>query len=305
MRFGQPRGPWVDVNRPKTALPGSAGDAASTVPTFAVVTQLIALSTWANAFLRKGFEATPLNRDHSAIRMCNKVAFADLRGLLRAREVPVAADPLTWLRWLREEGCQSACLIWFPRPQQDAPLDRKAPQAEERGWILECRCADGADRWRAQWDLTNRYAPQNRSWSVVYTRVARNVEPCSSIQVEPAVLLDRLAAAIGKCADFAAAHQQAAWSECLGNARELLESPKPFDAATPADLLPRVGGNLSARQLLAACCQILSYAPKAENLPSESDPEKARSQLDALGAELHAELVQSIEAAVNAWTQGD
>jgi hypothetical protein len=305
MKYGQPRGPWVDVNRPKTALPGSAGDAASTPPPFAVVTQLIALGTWANAFLRKGFEASPLNRDHSTLKMCNKVAFADLRGLLRVREVPVAADPLTWLRWLREEGCQSAHVLWFPRPPQEGPADRKAPELQEPGWVLECRCAEGADRWRARWDLTNRYAAQNRSWSVVYTRLARNVEPTPPTQAEPAVLRDGLASAIAKCAAFAAEHKQAAWSQCLSRAQELLESPKPFDATPHADLLPRVGGTVAARQILAACSQILTHPPKAENLPAESDPERVRSQLDQLAGQLQTEVVQSIEAAVNTWAQGD
>jgi len=269
------------------------------------VAQLIALTTWANAFLRKGFDPAGLNRDHATLKICNKVAFADIRGLLKSREVPVAADPLTWLKLLREEGCQAVRLLWFPRPDEGDGADAKEFEKDEPGWALECHREGAVDHWRCRWELTNRYAPQNRSWSVVYTRVERNIEPTAGKPVEFTEVRERLSAALQECCAFANSHKQAAWEECLVKARSLLENPKPFDESDHVQLLPRVGGTLTARQALACSLQALSCKPVAgASSQADVDSDEGAATIQRLTETLHAAITQSVEPAANAWADG-
>lgn len=306
MRYGQPRGPWMDAVSAKTALSGSAGEAANIPPAVAAITQLISIATWANAFLRRSADATALNRDHSTLRICNKVAFADIRGILRSREVPIAADPLTWLKLLRDEGCK-AVRIHHVAASNGGPASDPAGEtnkAAEPGWKLETRFEDTVDRWRAQWNLTNRYAPQNRSWSVVYTRIERKVISTPEPPLELLPLRDRLNGALQELKGFAVRQNQAQWSECLTKAASLLENEKPFEESAYPDLLPRVGGTPPARQMLAACCQALSCEVDKTVAAAGLDPEQDREDYARLTSALHATVTQCVEHSANLWAEG-
>jgi hypothetical protein len=307
MRYGQPRGPWMDAVSAKTALPGAAGDAANMPPTVVTVAQLVAIATWANALLRRGADATGLNRDHSTLRVCNKVAFAEIRGLLRSREVPIAADPLTWLRLLRDEGCKAVRLRNVAVPVAGAaaePISEAVKSAAEPGWKLETQFEDTVDRWRARWNLTNRYAAEKRNWSVVYTRVERKVAPTSDSARDLAELRGRLITALSELGEFAVRQNQTQWTECLAKANAILELEKPFEDSAYPDLLPRVGGTLAGRQTLAACCQALGCEVDRSVATTGVDPEQDREDYNRLTANLHATVAQCVEHAANLWAEG-
>jgi hypothetical protein len=306
MRYGQPRGPWMDAVSAKTALPGAAGDAANMPPTVATVAQLVSIATWANALLRRGADVTALNRDHSTLRVCNKVAFADIRGLIRSREVPIAADPLTWLRLLRDEGCK-AVRLRYVSPISASPATEPASDAAktaEPGWKLETQFDDTVDRWRARWNLTNRYAAENRNWSVVYTRVERKAAPTIDSGRDPAEPRERLTSSLSELENFAARQNQVQWAECLAKARTILEFEKPFEESAYPDLLPRVGGTQPARQVLAACCQALGCEVDKSVAATGGDPEQDREDYNRLTTTLHATVAQCVEHAANLWAEG-
>lgn len=306
MRYGQPRGPWMDAVSAKTALPGAAGDAANMPPMVATVAQLVSIATWANGLLRRGADATALNRDHSTLRVCNKVAFADIRGLIRSREVPIAADPLTWLKLLRDEGCKAVRIHHVAATDAGPAADptSEATKAAEPGWKLEARIEDTVDRWRAQWNLTNRYAPQNRSWSVVYTRVERKAAPTNDPGLDLGALREHLTVALSDLQDFADRQNQASWSECLAKARSILDLEKPFEDSAYPDLLPRVAGTLAGRQMLAACCQALACEVDKSVAATGLDPEQDREDYSCLTATLHVTVAQCVEHAANLWAEG-
>ena len=306
MRYGQPRGPWMDAVSAKTALPGAAGDAANVPPTVATVAQLVSIATWANALLRRGADATGLNRDHTTLRVCNKVAFADIRGLIRSREVPIAADPLTWLRLLRDEGCKAVRLRNFAAPIAGAAGEAVSESGNlaEPGWKLETHFEDTVDRWRARWNLTNRYAAENRNWSVVYTRVERKAVPTVDPGGNIAELRERLTAALGELQGFAVRQNQSQWANCLAKAKTILELDKPFEDSAYPDLLPRVGGSPAARQTLAACCQALGCEVDKTVAGTGLDPEQDREDYNRLTANLHATVAQCVEHAANLWAEG-
>lgn len=307
MRYGQPRGPWMDAVSAKTALPGAAGDAANMPPTVATVAQLVSIATWANALLRRGADVTALNRGHSTLRVCNKVAFAEIRGLIRSREVPIAADPLTWLRLLRDEGCKAVRLrnvaVMSASDSAAEPTSETVKTAEP-GWKLETQFDDTVDRWRARWNLTNRYAAENRNWSVVYTRVERKAAPTTDPGGDLAALRERLIAAVSELQDFAGRQNQAQWEECLAKARTILELEKPFEESAYPDLLPRVGGTQPARQVLAACCQALGCDVDKSVGATAGDPEQDREDYARLTVALHATVAQCVEHAANLWAEG-
>lgn len=296
----------MDAVSAKTALPGSAGDSANTPPLVATVAQLISIATWANAFLRRGADATALNRDHSTLRVCNKVAFADIRGILRSREVPIAADPLTWLKLLREEGCKGVRLRFVSPPGATIGEEPCAAPLEsgEAGWKLETSFDATADRWSSRWNLTNRYAPQNRNWSVVYTRTERKLVPAGESPIDAAALRDRLSAALMELHSFAARQNQTQWSECLTKSRSLLDSEKPCDDSAHPDLLPRVGGTPEGRQILAACCQALGCEVDKSIAATGPDAEQDRNDYHRLTTALSATISQCVEHATNLWAEG-
>lgn len=292
----------MDALGAKTALPGSAGDAATTPPQIAVVAQLVSLTTWGNALLSRGADIAFLNRDHSTLKTCNKVAFSDIRGLLRSREVPIAADPLTWLKLLHEEGCPCIRLRHGSAAEpENAKKASGAVPGSEPDWKLETIFDEANDRWRPRWSLTNRYAAQNRRWSVVYTRVERKVPLATEATAEAEPLCERLGNALAEMQEFAARQNQTQWAECLTQAKALLDSEKPFQDSAFHDLLPRVGGTPAARQILAACCQALACEVDKSIAAVGSDPEQDRADYDRLTASLRGAIIKCVEHSANMW----
>ena len=298
MKSGQPRGPWTDAISAKTALPGSSGEAASKPPPIAALAQLVSLATWGSVYLRRDADIAALNRDHSTLRVCNKVAFAELRGLLRTREVPIAADPLTWLNLLRESGRQAIRL----RCQQPAAGHNGRI---ENSWLLETTNEGTLEQWVPHWSLTNRYAAENRRWSVVYTRTERKSGE-SSNDPPPGInlLRENLVQRLRELQELARQQNQLQWSACLQNAITILDLEKPLLDSDYPDLLPPMGGTLLARQLVASTLSAMTGEADKSVPSTGEDPDQNREEYERLTTAMHAAIPDCVQHSANLWAEG-
>lgn len=129
-----------------------------------ILAQVIALTSYGNAFLQAGELTEDFFPSHSTFQFCNKVDFKNFRKRIFSsspQEVQVANDPNEWFRSLKKSGCKKIRLFYQPTDSKEPTPDHKLAGLVGGGgtWMIETIYGRYSHYWFNRWEVTKKRGP--------------------------------------------------------------------------------------------------------------------------------------------------
>ena len=262
--------------------------------------QLIAITSYGNAFLSTGIIEDNFYPGNSTFQFCHTVTFYDHKEKWigkGTRSDLVASNPIEWFRMLKQEGCQHMRL--FHTRNTSIPFGPEHKLAGFVGgggvWLIEL-IYDGHSMFvNKHWDVAKPDDPNKHIWGVEYHRLAEAMPT-----EDQHYTIDKMRAGLGSTlqaiALFARNNNMENWAAWFDKAYSMLHQLEPEEQFYHQDLLPTEHYSLEARQLLFAAAQSWVFGGMGSwNDQSPDDQET----YDRLSGELYDAINRSIVAAVN------
>ncbi len=263
------------------------------------VAQLVALTTWGNAFLQdqENLSQPSFYPENNVFSFCEYVKFVDLNGGGAQRsEAAYASDPMQWLARLQKEGVYRLQL----RFQTEGDRMTAGFIGGGTGWLIEASGGSGSDFWESRWDLGDRNRTDKKIWRITYARIATQTT-VSAIQELKTLetIWEETQTTLTEISAFARRLEQEAFALCFDRGLASLHADHPLasthhQALSPPNTLPR-----KAEQLLAAVQMAWVFGGMGSWNDIWFDGED-QQQYDQLSSRLHTILNEAIAAAANA-----
>lgn len=273
------------------------------------IAQVVALVLEGNAALR-GIRSSGLGSEHSAMKFCEFVRFADLAKTPTGwSERQVADDPAAWFRYLKERNFSELRMSYGAsrNPNVDGAkvADRMLVGFIGGGgrWLVHAKRPNGSDYWEARWAVGDQQRADRRIWQVTYGRVAKNQAPSAGEQSDLHALRNEFGDVLDRIKAFATAHSLHGFADCFARGQEDLA------AAAPAHAFHKEFANSSLISLEAI--QLLSAAQSSwvfGGMGSWNDlgfEGKDQAAYESLSEELYRTVNRAIVAATNASAAGN
>jgi hypothetical protein len=195
-----------------------------------IVTQLLSLISYGNHYLKNGETIPRYYPDNVAFKFCHTVNFLHLNTQGdNTTENLVAADPISWFEYLKQENCRELKAYYHPSEGngQGTPDHKLAGLVGGGGtWLLEAIYPSYSDFWAARWQADRPKDPQQNIWSVSY---GRTVNGADTINFTPEINSVRkgLKAVLIDINKFALHHQLNNWADIFQGALTKLNSNEP------------------------------------------------------------------------------
>jgi hypothetical protein len=192
-----------------------------------IVTQLLSLISYGNHYLKNGETIPHYYPDNVAFKFCHTVNFLHLNTQGdNTTENLVAADPISWFEYLKQENCRELKAYYHPSEGngQGTPDHKLAGLVGGGGtWLLEAIYPSYSDFWAARWQADRPKDPQQNIWSVSY---GRTVSGADTINFTPEINSVRkgLKAVLIDINKFALHHQLNNWADIFQGALTKLNS---------------------------------------------------------------------------------
>ncbi len=270
------------------------------------VSQLVALVSYGNYFLRKGALQKSWIRTNTTFKYCNSVEFGTAKRfwlLELLGDTSLEANVLRWFRSLRSSGCTSLRLYYeHTQKKQIAPDYKLAGLVGGGGyWLIEVVYKETSTFWAPEWHVSDPTRADRKIWQVRYHVFLEN-HATKNLQFDLADVKSRLAHSLTEIADFALSQKLHNWSDTFLKARAVLHSPRPSDGIFEAEMLAPDSHSLTAQQLV--CCASEAWvfgAMGSWNDETFADDDVAQRYED-LSATLYDLLIDSILGALNVET---
>jgi hypothetical protein len=223
------------------------------------ITMAITLSTYGTAFLRDGYDIASLTLDHSSFHFVNKVNFVIAIKHFWAESTwhQYAADPISWLSKLKEEGCLEIRMI-FQVDNSESLNGQKIPDYKLAGFVggggrryLQTVFKGYSELWQSREEVTDRDSPDQKIWAVSYGRILTKQKTQAKSSWDIATTKKKLEDKLTEMVKFAQTEKLTFWAEWFSIALEPLHSNEPFEKGKSSPILPPDKINLTTMQLLA------------------------------------------------------
>jgi hypothetical protein len=269
-----------------------------------ILAQLVALTSYGNAFLQADEFPDDFYPGHSTFQFCNRVGFVKFAKPLFSstpKEAPVAGDPNEWFRYLKKAGCKKIRLFYQPTEGRELAPDHKLAGMAGGGgtWMIETVYKRYAHYWFNRWVVTRQDDPAQKIWSVSYGMIDKD-QPVSDKQVdlqEAYSLLDESLAAI---TDFAISEAFSDWADVFKRARAILSDGSSGNDDDP-DMLAGKHYSLIARRLLSAAGAAWVFGGMGSWNDLVLNTVEENKTYDAVSASLYAAINQSVLAVANSY----
>lgn len=218
-----------------------------------IVQQMITLVGYGNHYLNNGKLPSDFFPKNPAFRFCNTVSFIDLKenaSSASSQNKPIAEDPVAWMNYLKNKGCQKLRLYFQYSGNQDFPDYKSAGMVGGGGyWYIEANYGTVCDVWASRWEVTRQNDTDQNIWSVSYGLLEDNQPPTDlpcNLNVIKEVTAERLSA----IAAFASREKLDNYKEIFEKALSVLESSTPAENDNQKQMIPQENYSLLARQLL-------------------------------------------------------
>lgn len=270
-----------------------------------ILAQVIALTSYGNAFLQAGELTEDFFPSHSTFQFCNKVDFKNFRKRIFSsspQEVQVANDPNEWFRSLKKSGCKKIRLFYQPTDSKEPTPDHKLAGLVGGGgtWMIETIYGRYSHYWFNRWEVTKKEDPDGKIWSVSYAMTDKD-QPVTDVRKDIRETYSLLEQSLIAIADFADARQLSAWADVFKKARAILNSTDPAGEYYHHDLLVEKHYSLITRQLLFAAGAAWVFGGMGSWNDLGFDTAEDNKKYDEVSAGLYAAINQSVLAAVNAY----
>ena len=219
------------------------------------IAQIVALTTYGNAFLRGETEFNEsFYPSNSAFKFCERVDFVGMQpDGEKWKEALLAADPIAWFEIIRSEGVTGLQMRYGPSDEKKSP-DRMMVGFVSGGgnWRIEAIGPRSSDWWSGRWQIGDRDRKDQRIWRVTYGRLAEG-QPTRGRQIEDlARLRQELEHCLREIAEFAHVQQYDEFAKAFESGLARLRSELPYNDLYHTDIAPWQLLPLPARQLLGA-----------------------------------------------------
>jgi hypothetical protein len=188
------------------------------------IAQLVAITCYGNAYLRRVAGIPRFFPDNSTCQFCDRITFVEIKNTLigKRREVSIAATPDEWFRYLKKREALGIRLI-HQRQNYPGISDRMSAGFVGGGgiWALGVRFRGATEYWMARWEVSNQDVPERPIWSVTYGKVGRQPGTVSSDVGFPAVRSD-LNSALLQIRAFSKIHNHGDFTEFFSRALKSL-----------------------------------------------------------------------------------
>jgi hypothetical protein len=207
--------------------------------------QLAALTAHGNAALFAPGQAVELAPSHSTFRYVNFTSFDWYR-------TTQSSDCISWWESLQQREVTRLYLTRGRRERSGVGAEHYV-SAFAGGLTLELVASrpHSHELWRGQWQVTAPKHPDQRIWSVAYEGREGTRTSFAELQGHFEQVRLNFRESLEEIGNFARSQGYTEWEPWFTEALELLDSPAPVPPYH-ADILPRFGYPLRARQLMAA-----------------------------------------------------
>jgi len=279
-----------------------------------ILAQLVALTSYGNAYLQDGEDIGSFFPANSTFQFCSKVDFVNFKKSVlssRPKEVKVADDPLQWFQGLKKQGCKRLRL--FYTPSENTPT--KTPDHKLAGmvggggtWMIETIYGKFSHYWFNRWQVTQKDdlrpsvdgPPDRPVWSVSYGRIDKD-QPVTDKQFHIKDTSSLLEQSLKAIAGFAESQHLPSWAETFNKARSILDSINPIQDYYHQDLLVEKHYSLEARQLLAAAGAAWVFGGMGSWNDLVFDSENINKTYDERSAQLYNAINQAVQAVANSY----
>jgi hypothetical protein len=267
--------------------------------------QLIALTSYGNAFLTNWEAEDGFYPGNSTFQYCNLIAFEVPKRLFfftRPKVRFVASNPLEWFQHLKNEGIENLRLYYHHSDGQSLSLDHKLAGFVGGGgtWLIEAIKNHRSDFWNNRWNVTKEKDPDSKIWAVNYRRTTAGM-------VSPNHKLDlgeekaNLNATLTQLISFTERTELEFWNTTFKKAHAALTSDTPAAGFYHEDMLPADGYSLSSRQLIFSAGWSFVFGGMGSwNDQSFSEKEDS-DEYEALSSQLYDRVNAAILVGVNSF----
>lgn len=270
-----------------------------------IVAQLIALAAHGNNYLKKDILPEEFYPSNSTFQFCNRVDFREFHKplfSLKAKEVIVAENPVKWFERLKNDKCKSLRLYFQYSKDEAIAKDYKLAGLVGGGgtWLIEAVYEGYSNYWANRWEVTNRDAADNRIWTVNYAVTAKK-QITHNLQIEPAIVKEKLRKTLNDIADFAFKHDLGSWGEQFEHAQSALDENNPTTNQYHKDMIPPENYSLTARQVLSAAGAAWVFGGMGSWNDLSFESKEDNKLYDKLSEQLYSNVVEAFIASVNSY----
>lgn len=267
------------------------------------VSQVIALATHGNEFLRKDRISKWFYPHNVAFKFCNKVDFRELKKIifLNPKEIVVSEDPFEWFSYLKCGRCMYLRVYFQPRSERPGILSHQLAGFVGGGgaWMIEAVYKSYSDFWSPRWEVSDKDHPK-RIWTVNYGRTIKN-GLTKNIQINENEVKDELDLTLAKISEFAFSRKLDDWGKIFKHSRTILNSEQPEQNSYYKKLIPIRNYSLAARQILFAASSSWVFGGMGSWNDVGYAVENEFELYKQLSAELYDNINRSVVSAVNSY----
>lgn len=267
------------------------------------LSQIITLVSYGNDFLWHGNLPADFYPGNAAFVQCNRVDFLQFKSSLfssKHKEILVAENPVDWFNFLKKDKCTKLRLFYQPTKNQASAPDHKMAGFTGGGgsWYMEAVYNNYSNYWASRWEVTDKEAANNRTWSVSYgqtsSKQASNSVPAFVLSARN-TLIESLSEIITFCEEF----KLNKWTPVFENAREQVYNPTPGTTfPNPAWVAHGIHSH-TALQLLYAADAAWVFGDKGSWNDQVFEDKEVNGRFERLSALLYNAINGAIMAAVN------
>lgn len=269
----------------------------------ATLAQLIALTTFGNAYLQGKPLPEGFFPGNKAFSFCRSVDFSEFRRLFffsKAKEKMVAATPGAWMAYLEKQECRKLRLYYQPSKEQGMAKDHQLAAFVGGGgnWMIEAVYSKTSIYWNNRWMVTHPDDPQQQIWTVNYGAFIQR-QPITDQQVPHSQAHEQLQQALRQIHDFAHRCGEGNWAAVFAGALAALEQPPPVNDDFLGSVLPQGEYPQAARQLLAAARRAYVFGGMGSWNDISFGDTAGQEAYDQLSEALYSAITNAVISAVN------
>lgn len=270
-----------------------------------ILSQIIALTTFGNDFLKNGKIPTDFNSTNTTFQFCNRVDFREFKKQFfssKPKEKIVAENPTKWFEYLKADGCKHLRLYFEYSKDQSFAKDHKLAGLVGGGgtWLIEAVYDNYSNYWANRWEVTNQNAADNKIWTVNYGMTVAK-QHTSNLQIDNEKTKNELRQTLTEIADFAFRQNLQNWGEKFDKAKLILDSSSPEENYYHKDLIPLDNYSLTAKQILFSAGSSWVFGGMGSWNDLWFDSKEDEKTYDRLSEQLYSNINKAIIAATNTY----
>lgn len=265
--------------------------------------QTIALTAYGNAFLNGSKYAQPpeLSQTNSTFQLVSSVRFVreEVKSGTGKREIDVARNTAGWFEDLRARKATRLWLIIFEVQHTHVPPNIAVALSGFSGWAMQVDMESGYEFWVPHWESAQQNAQHRRVWDVRYRGIFSNTSG-DSAHLDVSHSISDLRGALEAAEQFARKAYVDFWADWFTNALSQLDSVEPIPPFH-VSILPKMGYNLRARQLMAAAVQSFVFGGMGSWNDLSFSDEELQYEYVQVTRNLYKAVMGAFVAATNAY----